>query len=253
MNPIKSEELFRTVSIDTVSKLLNISTSKLRYYDYQGIINSKRRDDSNNAYRIYERDDILELVDFILYRNLDVPSKEILNFYTLDPELQYTRLFDMISANQQKIQDIIAANDEFLQQSLRIQKYLELKEKKYRRTNKPDISYIKEFHLWNPQHMQQWLKQPYSQSYCFIHEEGCGISEGLADSQSFDSAIIWKNNYQDINEKNAKSASGTKKVPEYLECVTRTRGAYPNLNNISSHYDYIQSLGANHGKAIPDI
>lgn len=238
MHVITPEEINKIVSIDEISKLLDIPKSKLRYYDEIGIINSKRKNGKKNAYRIYDRADMIQLMDFILLRNLDVSIKDIIHTDSLPINEQCQQLFNIVKENQNKIQKIIMANNELMQKVLFMQQYLELEKIGYMETNSINISNIKEFHLWNPDHMHAWLEQPYTRTYCFICSDNSSeIVEGLANAQQFKSNIIWK---PDDSENDIV----------YLECLTYTAYAYPNVNNLDEHYEYMKKNGYNFEKII---
>lgn len=66
-----------SLKIGEVSKLFDISTETLRFYESEKIIEPKRDSDSN--YRIYSTWDILHLMECIKYRNLGMSLKDIAN------------------------------------------------------------------------------------------------------------------------------------------------------------------------------
>lgn len=238
MRPVKPEEINKIASIDEISKLLKISKSKLRYYDEIGIINNKRKSDKKNAYRIYDRADLIQLMDFLLMRNLDISIKEIIHTNTLPTSEQCQELFNIVKKNQDKIQQIITANNELMQKVLCMQQYLDLEKTEYIETKNIDIVNIKEFHLWTPDHLHAWLERPYTRSYCFICANGnpSEIVEGLADAQHFESDIMWKR--------------GDNENITYLECLTNTEYAYPTKNNLDKHFQHLKENGYDYERII---
>lgn len=238
MEPIREEELTLVASIDTVSKLLDVPKSTLRYYDDKGIIQSRRRDDKDSAYRIYTRQDILTLFDFLSYRGLDIPVKDIQALNTLPLEIRPSKILELIDGNQKKIQSLIAANNELLRNLTVIQKYLQLIETGYRITETTEIRHIKEYHMLEPEHARQWLNNPFSQCYALIYD--CGqasfpVYEGLANTEEFDSPVIW---------------SPSETHGRYLECLTKTRYASPDSADIEKHLAWIREHGLKAGKVL---
>jgi len=65
-------------SIGEVAKILNISTSKLRYYDKNDIISPEIR--KENGYRYYSESQLWKLNNIRSLRNLGVSLNEIIDF-----------------------------------------------------------------------------------------------------------------------------------------------------------------------------
>ena len=62
-------------TISQVSRLYGVSVRMLRYYEEEGLIQSKRKDDY--AYRVYDDDAIRRLQQIIILRKLQIPVKQI--------------------------------------------------------------------------------------------------------------------------------------------------------------------------------
>ena len=237
MEPIQKDELTVIASIDQVSKLLDIPKSTLRYYDREGIIQSKRHEDKDNAYRIYSRQDILTLFDFLQYRKLDISVKDIQDLNSLSIEARHDKLHEWIDANQRKVQEIMEVNNELLWNLAIIQKYLLLKEQGYRITDTISISKINEFHVLQPAHVQQWLNSPFSSTYTLLYDGSCPdlAYEGLSNVENYDSPIIWT----------PEESTG-----RYIDCLTWTRYASPYENNIDEHLSWLKEHDLTPGKII---
>ena len=63
------------ITISQVSKKFGVSTRMLRYYEKEGLISSKRREDY--AYRIYDEKAVRRLRQILLLRKLRIPLKQI--------------------------------------------------------------------------------------------------------------------------------------------------------------------------------
>lgn len=61
--------------IGDIAKAFHISADTLRYYEKAGLLPVHK--DQRNGYRYYQYDDILQLMDVIFYRNLNLPIKDI--------------------------------------------------------------------------------------------------------------------------------------------------------------------------------
>ena len=63
------------MTVSEVSKGLGISTRMLRYYEKEGLIKTKRREDY--AYRIYDEAAVKRLRQIVVLRKLRIPLKDI--------------------------------------------------------------------------------------------------------------------------------------------------------------------------------
>lgn len=75
------EKLFR---IGEIADLLQIPTSKLRFWEQQGLLQLNRNDENN--YRQYSFLDLLRITDVIFYRNLHFSTKELQQLFRLSAE-----------------------------------------------------------------------------------------------------------------------------------------------------------------------
>lgn len=67
-------------TIGEMAKLFDVSTDTLRYYEKAGLLSSGRHRD--NGYRYYSYDDLVVLLDILLFRNLEVAVKDIRSMVT---------------------------------------------------------------------------------------------------------------------------------------------------------------------------
>ncbi len=237
MKPIQQDELTVIASIDQVSKLLDIPKSTLRYYDREGIIQSKRHEDKDNSYRIYSRQDILTLFDFLQYRNMDISVKDIQDLNSLSIEARHDMLLNLIETNRKRMEEILEANKELLWNISILQRYLLLKNQGYHITDTIGINKINEFHVLEPSHVQQWLHSPFSTTYTLLYDSSslnCAY-EGLSNVEDFDSPVIWTP---------AESTS------RYVDCLTWTKYASPYENNIEEHLAWMKEHDLVPGKII---
>lgn len=61
--------------IGDIAKAFHISADTLRYYEKEGLLPVHK--DRQNGYRYYQYDDIIQLMDVIFYRSLNLPIKDI--------------------------------------------------------------------------------------------------------------------------------------------------------------------------------
>lgn len=65
----------QTMTISEVSRMYNVSTRMLRYYEKAGLLSSLHKQDY--AYRIYDEEAVNRLRQIIMLRKLRIPLKQI--------------------------------------------------------------------------------------------------------------------------------------------------------------------------------
>lgn len=79
-------------SIGEISKLFNVPTSTIRYWEEKEVFLPRRN--KENDYRLFNLQSTIELLDIVFYRNLNVPLKKMKHFNRLNPEAIYSILED---------------------------------------------------------------------------------------------------------------------------------------------------------------
>lgn len=82
----------KTYSISEVSKLLNITIDTLRFYEKKDMLHPKIN--PNNRYRMYDMYNILEILDIIFYRNLDMSVSDMYSIMHENNEKKALELFE---------------------------------------------------------------------------------------------------------------------------------------------------------------
>lgn len=77
-----------TYTIGEVAKLLKLGNDAIRFYEKKGLVHPII--DANNQYRMYHMDHILELLDVIYYRHLDISLSEIQQLH-IEPNKEKTK------------------------------------------------------------------------------------------------------------------------------------------------------------------
>jgi len=92
------------MTISEVTKVFNVSTRMLRYYEQMGLLLSQRKEDY--AYRVYDENAILRLQYIIVLRKLRIPIKQIALIFKT-PEL--TNIIEIFQRNIVELNDEITA------------------------------------------------------------------------------------------------------------------------------------------------
>lgn len=89
-------------TISEIGKLLGLTTDAIRFYEKKGLVHPKVHPE--NHYRMYHLDNVLELLDIIYYRQLDIPVKDICDMSTsLDPDHVLALLEKKVQETRHKI------------------------------------------------------------------------------------------------------------------------------------------------------
>ncbi len=91
-------------SISRISKLFNISTRTLRYYEQIGLIQSVKKE--NYAYRTYDENTVIRLNQIIILRKLRIPLKKIADILKSEDNVTAINAFQQ---NLVEIEDEITA------------------------------------------------------------------------------------------------------------------------------------------------
>lgn len=98
------------MTVSEVSRELGVSTRMLRYYEQEGLISSKRREDY--AYRIYDENAVRRLRQILLLRKLRIPLKEIgVILSSADRSEAVAVLIDKISELEQEMASLKVIRD----------------------------------------------------------------------------------------------------------------------------------------------
>ncbi|TQQ83904.1 MerR family transcriptional regulator [Peptacetobacter hominis] len=86
----------KTYSISEVSKMLNITIDTIRFYEKKNMIHPTIN--PNNRYREYDLGNILEILDIIFYRNLDLSVSDMYSIMNENDEKMILSLLEKKSA-----------------------------------------------------------------------------------------------------------------------------------------------------------
>lgn len=98
------------MTVSEVSRDFGVSTRMLRYYEREGLISSKRREDY--AYRIYDENAVRRLRQILLLRKLRIPLKQIgIILNSADRSETVTILIDKIKELEEEISSLKVIRD----------------------------------------------------------------------------------------------------------------------------------------------
>jgi DNA-binding transcriptional MerR regulator len=215
----------KTYTIGEIAKLFQIPTSTIRYWEEKEIFSAKRNDE--NDYREYTIQTIIELLDVVFYRNLNIPIQKMKNFNRLRPEEIYSLLEDTEVEVQQELQHLKKKFRGIARRKEQLESLFHLQEKQYEK-EPINIKKIVPFDLLNAEDMQIQLQQ-LANFVLYKEKEEELFQMGLAVSGESSKKEIWK--------------SEPEQTPLYVTCLLTCDAENFDSNNFIEHKNAMNSQG----------
>lgn len=143
--------------ISDVSEALGIPSSTLRYWDKTGLINFERGSDNN--YRRFSFQTMLEICDIMFYRSLELPLSVIQKIDTMQHEEQMALFTATESALEYKINHLKKVLTRIEQRKIKLNEYNNLKDKELTIVN-TSLPAIHKFDFHDKEMVQRYLSEP---------------------------------------------------------------------------------------------
>ncbi|WP_290770522.1 MerR family transcriptional regulator [Anaerofustis sp.] len=223
-----------TYNIGTISKILNIPKSTLRYWEKEGIINLKRN--AVNEYREFSVSSIFEILDIFFYRKLNISIKELKKIETQNL-YEIGNVFRNNKKNIQKeiknLKETIRMIDDRLEQ---IDIFNEIKNSPYQIKNKiENVNYVVEFEFTNKEILEKYTSHPGHFVY-FIDNNSKNFNYGfITKSIKEKDTVLWEND-----------GDGKKQYARFL----LKQDYYKLTTDIKKHQNELNKMGFDTGKTI---
>ncbi len=185
-------------TLDEISKIYGISKSKLRYWESQGLIISKRN--KKNGYREYGFNELMEIGNVLFYRDLDISIQDLKKINLLSPDGIEKIIKDKKKDLKDSISDLENKISKINLNIFRIQEYNRLKKKPYIR-EESDINFIIYHHLESVEENNLFIQNPYN--FCILFSKDNNYIYGmdvLEYNENLDKELILsKENIKDKN------------------------------------------------------
>lgn len=181
--------------INEVASLLGVEPSAIRYWERKGLLHLQR--DYDNDYRYFDSKALLEVLDIVFFRKLQLPIKALTKHLTgtIDERKE------ILSNAKKEVEELIVKlqqADEALRfrldclqeiEQLQIQNDFSLQQEM-------QFSKIESLNLLHEKHTQQYLTEPSHFVLLFEGEKQQKIREGIIvnDKETIDKYIIWQKN-----------------------------------------------------------
>lgn len=217
-------------SIQDVSQLFDIPKPTIRYYEDMGLLHSVRDPSSN--YRRYSLLSIVELLNILLYRNLDLSINEIRDIMEMPVEATRSALARASAEAEKEIEKLQNTIREIKQRMVRIEQYNQLRQFPMQLVDTISIEKIISWDQNDPASMEAYMCTPYTTPYIIYIpdlEQPDRILEGLAtDEEHLHRECIWQ-------------LPST--PPRYMQCLLQTSYAYSNIIGLDRLLEGIRARG----------
>lgn len=178
--------------IKEVATILDVAPSAIRYWEKMGLLHLQR--DFENDYRYFDSKALLEVLDIVFFRKLQIPIKDLSKHLTST----VCEREEILVSVKKEIQELILK----LQQSesllnFRLDRIAEVKKLSetigIKTNQKMNFTKIESLNLLHEKHTQQYLVDP---SHFVLLIDGDVIREGIIvdEDETIDKYIIWQKN-----------------------------------------------------------
>lgn len=180
--------------INEVSSLLGVEPSAIRYWEKKGLLHLQR--DFENDYRYFDSKALLEVLDIVFFRKLQLPIKDLSKHLSGTVEEKQLIIKKVRSDVEELIVKLNQADKTLSLEMERLNEIEELQLHTNKMSEEMDFSEVESLNFLHKSHTQQYLSDP-SHFILLINEvEKQTIKEGiiLDKKNSEDKHVIWRKN-----------------------------------------------------------
>ncbi|WP_288394093.1 MerR family transcriptional regulator [uncultured Vagococcus sp.] len=215
-------------SIGEISKLFNIPTSTIRYWEEKEVFLPRRNEE--NDYRLFNLQSTIELLDIVFYRNLNVPLKKMKHFNRLNPEAIYSILED---TEEDVLKELVILEKKLkgiAERKEQLESLFTLKERGY----KEEAIHVEKIVTVDMNDEEDIKIQLEYLSNFTLYQDN-------QESDSYQIGISVPKNYQ--NHKEILWLKDTEKQPIYMTCLLESASENLNDSNIDEHKKELAKKG----------
>jgi DNA-binding transcriptional MerR regulator len=205
-------------SIGEISKLFNIPTSTIRYWEEKEVFLPRRNEE--NDYRLFNLQSTIELLDIVFYRNLNVPLKKMKHFNRLNPEAIYSKELVIL---EKKLKGIAERKEQ-------LESLFTLKERGY----KEEAIHVEKIVTVDMNDEEDIKIQLEYLSNFTLYQDN-------QESDSYQIGISVPKNYQ--NHKEILWLKDPEKQPTYMTCLLESASENLNDSNLDEHKKELAKKG----------
>lgn len=228
------------MDLKTVSEVLNLPKSTLRFWEKEGIIASQR---SENNYRYYLERYIIDVSDVIVLRQLHIGLKEIPEVRNMTCEEQNQMLADLICDADKQIVEYQKIKNLAAQRQSILQKIQEFKDNPYWIVKLKNLGFeegLVRYNFYDKAAAAAYLANPYLGQYCIYFEQGCYTAfreAWIQRNSDVQSEVLWRPTAEEMGKR-------------FLRCLLECDSTDNAINNLPEHFMHMEMQGLKPGKII---
>lgn len=224
----------KTFHINDILRLTTLKKSTIRYWERKGLLNFNRNQDNN--YRLIDSRTLLDILDIVFYRNLNIPIKKLKMILHQKPEITYEALVKSEQILVDELNKIMTQMKILEHKKQSLEELFQLQKKPSSASFPMNFSYVEQLSLSSIEHVSRYSKSPtnfvlfFSQSSTRIYQEGIIVDKIISNHLLFEKKeqeiffggllevdnLDYKNNNLEILLKQANLSTDTTSIAQYL-------------------------------------
>ncbi|MGG5358199.1 MULTISPECIES: MerR family transcriptional regulator [unclassified Enterococcus] len=185
----------KTFHIKDVLKLTKLKKSTIRYWEREGLLNFNRNQDNN--YRVIDSRTLLDLLDIVFYRNLNIPIKKLKSILHQKPEITYEAL---IKSEQNLMDELnkITRQKKFLEHKKQsLEELVQLQKNPASVSFPMNFSYVEQLSFSYMEHVSQYSTSP-TNFVLFFQGNEQAYQEGIIVDKKLSNHLLFEKKKQKI-------------------------------------------------------
>ncbi|EPI00489.1 transcriptional regulator, MerR family [Enterococcus faecalis 13-SD-W-01] len=185
-----------TFHIKEITELTNLEKSTIRYWERAGLLHLKR--DRQNNYRVFDSRSLIELMDIIFYRSLNIPVKKLKRILHQKPETTYQALNDSEAELARELEKIQRKQAVIQRKKQNLEELFQLQTKDLQISFPINFNYIEPFNFSHITHVSQYSTSPSNFILFFQNGDPDEYHEGIVVDEKLSANLIFEKKEQKI-------------------------------------------------------
>lgn len=190
----------KKILIHEVAKLLDLDASTIRFWEKKGLLHLKR--DKENGYRYFDNQSLIEVMDIIFFRNLQLPIKDLKSHQEATVK-EREASFIAVKAELTELKKKIVLTEAILDRRIKATSEVDKLQNVGSKVINKEVNFkkIESFDLFNESHVRLYLSDPSSYTILFSGEDYTDFQEGItgtSETKNDQAELIW--DYKDLKQ-----------------------------------------------------
>lgn len=182
--------------IKEIVHLTKLEKSTIRYWEKVGLLRLKR--DYQNNYRIFDSHSLIDLMDIIFFRGLNIPVKKLKMILHKKPDSTYHALIESEKKLQQEIQQLQNKQAVIKKKKKTLEELFKLQKQGVHTSFPLNFRYVETFNYANAVHVSQYLTSPTNFVLFFSEGDSNKCHEGIIVEKKFSEQLVFEKSHQKI-------------------------------------------------------